>query len=268
MAVLFEELKDALNAQYAPDSSDACIPNRMEVVSTIRRAQAVLFPGVYKRMESQAEDFTKLNLELARQIALAKRCDLTSAEELSDSFMRKLPALKKILLTDVDAIYNGDPAAKSKTEVILCYPGFLAIFIYRVAHLLREMEIPYIPRMMTEYAHEKTGIDINPGAVIGESFCIDHGTGIVIGETSVIGHHVKLYQGVTIGAKSFQNDENGFPVKGGKRHPDLGNYVTVYANATILGGDTKIGDGCTIGGNVWLTSSVKEGTTVIYQNHE
>ena len=158
MAVLFEELKDALNAQYAPDSSDACIPNRMEVVSTIRRAQAVLFPGVYKRMESQAEDFTKLNLELARQIALAKRCDLASAEELSDSFMRKLPALKKILLTDVDAIYNGDPAAKSKTEVILCYPGFLAIFIYRVAHLLREMEIPYIPRMMTEYAHEKTGL--------------------------------------------------------------------------------------------------------------
>ncbi|MBQ1506003.1 MAG: serine acetyltransferase [Erysipelotrichales bacterium] len=268
MAVSYEDCKKELDAVSDPEiGTVSCMPNRMEIVTAIRRTQNVLFPGVFKRADTVKEDFEKLNADLARQIALAKSCDEKTAEELADAYMKRLPEVKTILLTDVTAIYNGDPAAKSKTEIIVCYPGFLAIFIYRIAHLLRTMDIPYIPRIMTEYAHEKTGIDINPGAVIGESFCIDHGTGIVIGETSVIGHHVKLYQGVTIGAKSFENDENGFPVKGGKRHPDLGNYVTVYANATILGGDTKIADRCVIGGNVWLTHSVPEDTTVIYQSH-
>ena len=129
-----------------------------------------------------------------------------------------------------------------------------------------QLGIPYIPRIMTEYAHEKTGIDINPGATIGDYFCIDHGTGIVIGETAVLGHHVKLYQGVTIGAKSFEKDENGNPVKGGKRHPDIGNNVVIYANATILGGDTKIGDNSVIGGNTWIIDSVEEGKKVYYTN--
>jgi serine O-acetyltransferase len=174
----------------------------------------------------------------------------------------------RILDTDIQAIYEGDPAAKTRAEVILCYPGFYAIMIYRMAHELYTLGVPYIPRIMTEYAHEKTGIDINPGAKIGEYFCIDHGTGIVIGETAVIGSHVKLYQGVTIGAKSFAKDENGNPVKGGKRHPNIGSHVVIYANATILGGDTTIGDYCTVGGNVWLVDSLAPGSTIIHDRED
>ena len=139
---------------------------------------------------------------------------------------------------------------------------FYAILIYRIAHGLYRLDIPLLPRIISEYAHEKTGIDINPGASIGTHFCIDHGTGIVIGETAIIGHHVKLYQGVTIGAKSFENDEYGNPIKSGKRHPNIGNHVVIYANATILGGDTTIGDNCIIGGNAWIINSIEEGKTV------
>ncbi|MBR3437760.1 MAG: serine acetyltransferase, partial [Lachnospiraceae bacterium] len=153
--------------------------------------------------------------------------------------------------------------AKSKAEVVLCYPGFFAISIYRIAHVLYQLGVPLIPRIMTEYAHEKTGVDIHPGATIGEYFCIDHGTGVVVGETSTIGQHVKLYQGVTIGAKSFERDAHGNLVKGGKRHPDIGDYVVIYANATILGGTTKIGDHATIGGSAWITFSVGAGETVL-----
>ena len=178
--------------------------------------------------------------------------------------MQKLPEIKTLILSDMQAIYDGDPAAKTKAEVLLCYPGFYAISIYRFAHALYTLNIPLLPRIMTEYAHEKTGIDINPGATIGDHFCIDHGTGIVIGETAVLGHHVKLYQGVTIGARSFDLDENGFPVKSGKRHPNIGNHVVIYANATILGGDTFIGDNAVIGGNSWILSSVEPGKTVYY----
>ena len=167
-------------------------------------------------------------------------------------------------MTDIRAIYNGDPAAPSLPEVVVCYPGFYAAFIYRIAHVLYSLGIPYIPRIMAEFAHEKTGIDINPGASIGRYFCIDHGTGVVIGETARIGSHVKLYQGVTIGARSFDKDSSGNPVKGGKRHPDIGDRVTIYANATILGGHTVIGDGCVIGANVWLTQSVGSGQKVFY----
>jgi serine O-acetyltransferase len=180
--------------------------------------------------------------------------------------MSKLPLIKHLILTDIQAIYNGDPAATSKEEIVLAYPGFRAIFTYRIAHQFYLLGIPILPRIMTEYAHEKTGIDINPGAKIGEYFCIDHGTGVVIGETATLGHHVKLYQGVTIGAKSFKLDENGNPVKGGKRHPDIGNNVVIYANATILGGDTYIGDNSIIGGNSWITSSVEANSKVIYDD--
>ena len=147
---------------------------------------------------------------------------------------------------------------------MLAYPAFEAISIFRLAHKLYELRVPLLPRMMTEYAHKITGIDIHPGATIGEYFFIDHGTGVVIGETCTIGRHVKLYQGVTLGAKSFETDENGNPVKGIKRHPDIGNHVVIYAGATILGGNTRIGDNCVIGGNVWLTHSVGEGETVYY----
>ena len=178
-------------------------------------------------------------------------------------FLSCLPAIKECLETDTQAAYDGDPAAMSTEEIMLAYPAFEAISIYRMAHILYDMKIPMLPRMMTEYAHQITGIDIHPGAKIGRYFFIDHGTGVVIGETCTIGDHVKLYQGVTLGAKSFELDENGNPVKGIKRHPDIGSHVVIYAGATILGGNTRIGDNCTIGGNVWLTHSVEAGRTVL-----
>ena len=177
--------------------------------------------------------------------------------------IRALPEIKSTLETDVLAAYEGDPAAKSTDEVMLTYPAFEAISIFRIAHKLYSMGIPILPRMMTEYAHRITGIDIHPGATIGTHFFIDHGTGVVIGETTTIGCHVKLYQGVTLGAKSFDVNPDGSLVKGVKRHPDLGDNVVVYAGATILGGNTVIGDNCVIGGNVWLTHSVPAGETVL-----
>lgn len=177
--------------------------------------------------------------------------------------IRALPEIKETLETDVQAAYEGDPAAKSPEEVMLTYPAFEAISIFRIAHRLYAMGIPILPRMMTEYAHRITGIDIHPGATVGTHFFIDHGTGVVIGETTTIGCHVKLYQGVTLGAKSFDVNPDGSLVKGVKRHPDLGDNVVVYAGATILGGNTVIGDNCVIGGNVWLTHSVPAGETVI-----
>lgn len=161
------------------------------------------------------------------------------------------------------AAYEGDPAATCREEVMLAYPAFEAISVFRIAHELYRLYIPMLPRMMTEYAHSVTGIDIHPGAEIGPYFFIDHGTGVVIGETTVIGAHVKLYQGVTLGAKSFAVQPDGTLVKGRKRHPDIGSNVVIYAGATILGGGTKIGDGCVIGGNVWLTHSVDPGKRVL-----
>ena len=161
-----------------------------------------------------------------------------------------------LLGLDIQAAYNGDPAARGQEEIILSYPGFEAVMVYRLAHELYVLGVPTIPRIMTEYAHTNTGIDIHPGATIGKSFFIDHGTGVVIGETCTIGDRVKMYQGVTLGARSFALDEDGNPVKGIKRHPDIGNDVVIYSGATVLGGDTKIGDRSVIGGNVWLTRSV------------
>ena len=174
-----------------------------------------------------------------------------------------LPNIRETLETDISAAYRGDPAAISTDEVILAYPAFTAIGAYRVAHELYVMDVPLIPRIMTEYAHRLTGIDIHPGAKIGKHFFIDHGTGVVIGETTTIGNHVKLYQNVTLGAKSFQAAPDGSLVKGIKRHPDIGNDVVIYSGATILGGNTVIGDRCVIGGNVWLTRSVDAGTVVL-----
>jgi serine O-acetyltransferase len=171
-----------------------------------------------------------------------------------------------VLEKDVEAAFRGDPAAKSHHEIIFCYPGFEAITVYRVAHELHTLGVPYIPRMMTEFAHAKTGIDIHPGAAIGEGFFIDHGTGVVIGETTDIGTHVKLYQGVTLGALSFDRDDSGELKHGSyKRHPTLEDHVVVYANATILGGQTTVGRGSVIGSNVWLTESVPPGTTVVLE---
>ena len=189
--------------------------------------------------------------------------DESDSAETADWLISRLPEIKEILLSDVQAAYEGDPAAKSTDEVIVTYPAFTAIGVYRIAHELYVRQVPLIPRIMTEYAHRVTGIDIHPGATIGRRFFIDHGTGVVIGETTTIGEHVKLYQHVTLGARSFEVAEDGSLVKGIKRHPDLGNNVIVYAGATILGGDTHIGNDCVIGGNVWLTHSVPDGETVI-----
>ena len=173
-----------------------------------------------------------------------------------------LPGIKRLLETDLRAAYAGDPAAKNYSEIILAYPAFEAISAYRIAHILYKEGIPTLPRLITEYAHRRTGIDIHPGACIGESFFIDHGTGVVIGETTVIGDNVKLYQGVTLGAKSFVSDEDGNLIKGMKRHPNIGNNVTIYARATLLG-DITIGDNYVIGGNIWLIESVEADKTIV-----
>ncbi|MDO4568654.1 MAG: serine O-acetyltransferase EpsC [Clostridia bacterium] len=186
-----------------------------------------------------------------------------AAEAVAREFLAGLPAVKRSLETDIRAAYCGDPAAKSAEEIMLAYPAFEAISIFRLAHAMYELDVPILPRIMTEHAHAMTGIDIHPGARIGESFFIDHGTGVVVGETCVIGSRVKLYQGVTLGARSFELDADGNPIKGTRRHPRIGDDVVIYAGATILGGDTVIGDKCVIGGNVWLTHSVAAGKTVV-----
>ena len=184
-------------------------------------------------------------------------------EAVAGTLFAALPEVQRQLQTDLAAAYEGDPAAASVDEIILCYPAFPAIAAYRLAHVLYLEKVPLLPRMMTEYAHRTTGIDIHPGAAIGDSFFIDHGTGVVIGETTTIGDHVKLYQHVTLGAKSFELGPDGNPVKGIKRHPDIGDRVVIYAGATILGGQTRIGSGCVIGGSVWLPRSVEAGKMVL-----
>ena len=186
-----------------------------------------------------------------------------SLETVFPSLLENLPEVRRQLQTDLVAAYQGDPAAKSVDEVVLCYPAFKAISTYRLAHVLYVDGVPLLPRMMTEYAHRLTGIDIHPGARIGDSFFIDHGTGVVIGETTTIGCNVKLYQHVTLGAKSFEVGEDGTLVKGIKRHPDIGDRVVIYSGATILGGETRIGNDCVIGGSVWLTHSVPAGKMVL-----
>jgi len=184
------------------------------------------------------------------------------AKELAAKFIARLPHLREVLTTDVVAAYNGDPAAKSYGEVIFCYPAIRAISNYRVAHALLLLGVPLIPRIITEMAHSETGIDIHPGATIGEYFTIDHGTGVVMGETAIIGKNVKLYQGVTLGAKSFPLDEKGNPIKGIARHPILEDEVIVYSNASILGRVT-IGRGAVIGGNIWIENDVPAGAKIL-----
>ena len=262
---------DAVSVDVVPSDSHRCPPpDRREVIRVLKALQSLLFPMVFRRENPRMSDEALLECaarDLADQLAAALRYSDTVADaaDLCDRFLRTLPDVKRMLLLDMEALYEGDPAAVCREEVMICYPGFYAISIYRIAHELYLLNVPLIPRIMTEFAHEKTGIDIHPGARIGEYFFIDHGTGIVIGETTVIGDHVKLYQGVTLGARSFALDENGNPVKRIKRHPDIGSWVVIYANATILGGDTVIGDHSVIGGNTWLTSSVAPGSVIQYK---
>ena len=238
-------------------------------VSLLTHLRSAMFPHIFGtgRGSSRHSDTCLLSLQNAfvqlQQALRTVQPEGVGFETTALELIRRLPEIKATLDKDVEAAYMGDPAAKSTEEVMLTYPAFEAISIYRLAHQLYAMEIPILPRMMTEYAHQITGIDIHPGAKIGPWFFIDHGTGVVIGETTTIGRHVKLYQGVTLGAKSFDVNPDGSLVKGIKRHPDIGNHVVIYAGATVLGGNTVIGDRCVIGGNVWLTHSVPAGETVL-----
>ncbi|MBR0451455.1 MAG: serine acetyltransferase [Oscillospiraceae bacterium] len=258
------ELQKKLDALDA-DGKKQYTGLREQVDNLIHSLFSALFPRYYRLdpLVSSGEE----SVDAVSRYLLAALSFVTETEDEAkyycDRILDRLPEIKEVLLSDIQAAYEGDPAAKSTDEVALTYPAFTAITIYRIAHEFYLLQIPLIGRMMTEYAHRETGIDIHPGATIGRKFFIDHGTGVVIGETTVIGEHVKLYQHVTLGAKSFEVGEDGTLVKGIKRHPNIGNNVVIYAGATILGGNTNIGDNCVIGGNVWLTHSVPAGETVI-----
>ena len=234
------------------------LPQRIALI--VKRGLTLLHPCVYGELGSK---------DLAAEIAAALEKEVAmlmpgkDAKALVAQFAARLPEVKRLVETDVQAAYEGDPAATSPMEVVMAYPGLYAVTIHRLAHELYNLKVPIIPRIMSELAHSKTGIDIHPGATIGERFFIDHGTGVVIGETTVIGKNVKLYQGVTLGAKSFQKDpETGALVKGIKRHPNVEDNVVIYAGATILGGDTTIGHDSEIGGSVWLIGSVPPNSRV------
>ncbi|MBA4394517.1 MAG: serine acetyltransferase [Desulfobacca sp.] len=260
------------------------LPSREVVIEILERSKRVLFPGYFSPQELDRITLTyQMGVEisalfeiLSKQISLSIRhecrryqnvCTLCvdRGQKEALAFLKKLPNLRKILGDDVRAAYQGDPAAKSFDEIIFSYPCILAITMYRVAHELFIQEIPLLPRMMSEYAHSITGMDIHPGARIGQHFFIDHGTGVVIGETCLIGEQVRLYQGVTLGALSLPMEEQGEMLRKIKRHPTIEDRVTIYAGATILGGETIIGAGSVIGGNVWLTHSVPPGTTVMIE---
>lgn len=246
-------------------------PKKSDITKIIEDMMALLFPTFFYNGSSSDFDhhssieelYEKIREQVTIALAFHEIFDI-DVGEMAYSILAKLPTVKKMLIKDATATYEGDPAAISVAEVIMCYPGFFAIAVYRLAHVFYLLGIPYIPRMMTEIAHERTGIDIHAGATIGEYFCIDHGTGIVIGETAIIGERVKMYQGVTIGAKSFEVGIEGNPIKGIKRHPNIGNGCVIYANATILGANTNIGDNSVIGGNVWLTHSVPPESRIYY----
>lgn len=230
----------------------------INVESIIEQCRALLFPEYLGDGGASAyEAAEKLRSDLVHAIATSFGMSQKAgdAANIADGLISALPSLREMLLKDVKATYNGDPAAESTAEVILCYPGIRAITSYRIAHALLLAGVPILPRIITELAHSETGIDIHPAASIGESFAIDHGTGVVIGATAILGNNVKLYQGVTLGAKSFPLDADGNPVKGVARHPILEDNVIVYSNATILGRVT-IGHDATIGGNIWITEDV------------
>jgi len=268
------------------------LPNYDEIITATNELTEILYPGYRKREGLHrgnvgfyvGELVDRLHDRLTTQIGRALRHEAGASgstaagdcesdhdyEALGQAktllFLERIPELRARLATDVQAAYDGDPACKSLDEVIFCYPGLEAITVYRLAHELYLLEIPFVPRMMTEWAHRRTGIDIHPGAKIGNYFFIDHGTGVVIGETTDIGEHVKLYQGVTLGALSFKTDDDGNLVRGTKRHPTLEDHVVVYANATILGGNTTIGHDAVIGSSVWLTRSVTPHATVVMES--
>lgn len=262
-----------------------------EIIGTLKQ---ILFPGFCDSsnfspqslelyLESTIETATRLiSKQIAIALALDQKFNSENSEvvfeqnintdqiqkqstQFADAFIDRLPEIREILSTDIQAAYDGDPACKNVGEVILCYPGLQAVLVHRVAHELYKLNVPFLPRMMAEWVHGETGIDIHPGAEIGRYFFIDHGTGVVIGQTCIIGQHVKIYQGVTLGALSFPTDGAGALVRDTKRHPTIEDNVVIYANATILGGRTVIGHNSVIGSSVWLTRSVDNGTTILME---
>jgi serine O-acetyltransferase len=263
------------------------LPARAAVIRLVEHLTDLVYPGFFESRHFNEQDLRdqvgrmvrSVGEELATQVSGSLRyqrdldtrdrmfeehsadCD-DLARQIVGRFVKALPDIRLMLSLDVQAAYDGDPAARHTDEVVFCYPGIRALTVHRLAHTLYREEVTLLPRIMSEYAHARTGIDIHPGAKIGKSFFIDHGTGVVIGETTVIGDHCKIYQGVTLGAKSFPKDERGRVQRGVKRHPTLEDHVTVYAGATILGGDTVIGSGSVINGGVFLTSSVPPGHVV------
>jgi serine O-acetyltransferase len=287
------ELTDRLVKTYTEVSTinhlgHCPLPNYDTIIEATEDLKEILYPG-YRRREGLhmanvayhvGDLVDRLHDTLTLQIARALCHDAASqtacepqrrddfealGQARAVTFLEQLPELRQVLAMDVEAAYAGDPACKSLDEVIFCYPGLEAITVYRLAHLLHRLQVPLIPRMMTEWAHSKTGIDIHPGANIGHYFFIDHGTGVVLGETCDIGQWVKLYQGVTLGALSFPTDADGNLVRNTKRHPTLEDRVVIYANATVLGGQTVIGHDSVIGSSVWLTRSVAPHTTVMLE---
>lgn len=235
------------------------------IINLLNEVRCVLFPGFFEDVKTDKKDYIHeklLKIKNLLRINLENVVvDTKIIDEIINSFINSIPVVKELLESDIEAFIDSDPAATSFEEVILCYPGLYAISVYRISNILYNLKVPNIPRVMTEYAHALTGIDINPGATIGHHFFIDHGTGIVIGETTVIGNYVKIYQGVTLGAISLNNASK---LKGKKRHPTIGNHVTIYAGASILGGDTIIGDNVTIGSNTFITKPVENDKIIVY----
>ena len=259
-------------------------PDKTAIIDVVEKLLKILYPGfysdnvyrVYSLKNNMSATIEDVIYRLRKQLSIvlkytdnnetASEAELDAkAMELTLSFMKKIPEIRGVLETDIEAAFEGDPAAKSKAEIIFSYPGLYAITVYRLAHELEVLHVPMIPRMMTEHAHSITGIDIHPGATIGKYFFIDHGTGIVIGETTIIGEHVKIYQGVTLGGISTRG---GQKLSGVKRHPTIGNNVTIYSGASILGGETVIGDDVVVGGNTFIVNSVEKGTRVTAKKQE
>ncbi|QQE11385.1 serine acetyltransferase [Planctomycetota bacterium] len=284
---LVDELVESYQKEKSMQHLDAIfLPSRVKTIEIIEMLRRLLFPGFFDEQRVTSENvrfhvgdlLSALHDKLYDQCRQAMRYSLNVREDglgdecdkcdrialdATENFLQQLPEIRKLLADDVLATFEGDPASASMDENIFCYPGIDAIFIYRVAHVLQELDVPLLPRIMTEYAHNETGIDIHPGAKIGRRFCVDHGTGIVIGETCIIGNNVKIYQGVTLGALSTKGGQDW---KGMQRHPKIEDNVTIYGGAIILGGATTIGENSTIGGAVFITQSIPANSTVSMDN--
>ncbi len=278
--ITIEKVVDKIWGNYKNEDlflnrSEIVLPNRKNIINILGELRQLIFPSFFVEEDVDTDlakyfigqKITSISVQLKKEIARSLNCsqkqcsveNMDMADKIVEEIIEELPEIQKIIIKDIEAAFQGDPAAGSKEQVVFSYPGIYAVFVYRIANLLYKRNVPLIPRIMTEYAHSRTGIDINAGATIGEYFFIDHGTGVVIGETTVIGDNVKLFQGVTLGALSTRGGQS---LSGVKRHPTLEDGVVVYSGATILGGETIIGKGSIIGGNAFITESIAPNTKV------